>query len=405
VFDIIDMSAVGGLAPDGSADVVVQFTCIEQDAVEEGYVWVHSTDPTTPIAEVELLAGVDLPILTISPNPANFGSVLEGQEVVKTLTLTSSGDSALTISSFDITGTEFTGLEVEAWPMTLQPGQVTELDVTLVATSGGVISETITVDVEEPGLDASAELRASVGNGGPIAVCSVTPEEVAPNRDTATWIGRESYDTDGYSITSWDWTLYSQPGGSTAFMPPGGADRANFAPDLAGEYVGQLIVKNELGVESEPCYATLTGTPFENLWIQMFWAHNDDDMDLHLLAPGGRLESNSDCYYANCVPSSWSSLDWGVAGDTSDDPALDMDDIPGTGPENINIDYPQNGTFTVYVHDFSGSTGDFMGGNDTTVVIYVGGSQVYNETRSISGDGSYTPYAEIVWPSGVVTGL
>jgi hypothetical protein len=404
-FALTDLSAVGYLSPDESVDVAVEFTPYEDGAEEIGTVIIRSTDPASPNTPVELWAGVNMPMLQVTPDPLDFGSVLAGQEKTMTLTLTSVGDSPVSFSGFDITGTEFTGYENEAWPMTLPPGGVTTMDITLVAEGGGVINETITVDVDAPGSDASAELTASVGDGGPIAVCSVSPTEVQPNRDTADWIGRESYDTDGYRITTWDWTLYSQPGGSTAFMPPGGADRNNFAPDLAGEYVGQLIVKNELGVESEPCYATLTGTPYENLWIQMYWAHNQDDMDLHLLAPGGTLESNRDCYYANCVPSAWSGLDWGVSGDASDDPALDMDDIPGTGPENINIEYPENGVFTVYVHDFSGSTADYHGGNDVTVVIYLGGTQVWTDTRSISGDGSYVPFAEIEWPAGIVTGL
>ena len=399
-FALTDLSAIGSLAPDGSVDVAVEFTAVEEEAEEIGSVLIHSTDPTSPITEVELWAGVDMPMLSITPDPLNFGSVLAGQEETLTLTLTSVGDSPVSFSGFEITGTEFTAVENEAWPMTLAPGGVTTMDVTLIATSGGSISETITVDVDEPGYDASAELRATVGEGGPIAVCSVTPTEVEPNRETADWIGRESYDTDGYNITTWDWTLYSQPGGSTANMPPGSADRNNFAPDLAGEYVGQLIVKNELGVESDPCYATLTATPIENLWIQMYWTHSGDDMDLHLLKPGGTLETNGDCYYANCVGG---RLDWGVSGDTSDDPALDMDDIPGTGPENINIDYPQNGTFTVYVHDYPGSA--YQPANDVTVVIFLGGAQVWTDTRTISGENSYTPYAEIEWPSGLVNSL
>ena len=58
--------------------------------------------------------------------------------------------------------------------------------------------------MDEPGSDATAELRATVGEGGPIAVCDVDPSEVQPNNETATWIGRESYDSDGYSITTWD---------------------------------------------------------------------------------------------------------------------------------------------------------------------------------------------------------
>ncbi len=401
VFSITQMNAaLGPLEPEESVDVVVEYTPTEADSEDVGSVLISSTDPYDPMIEVELWGGVDMPILTITPDPADFGSVLEGIADTMTLTLTSTGQSAVTFSDFEISGTAFSATADEAWPMTLEPGYMTTMEVTVLADATGTISETITVDVDEPGIDATATLRATVAEGGPIAVCSVDPVEVQPNRDTATWMGRESYDTDGYNITSWDWTLHSQPGGSTAFMPPGGADRSGFAPDLAGEYVGELIVTNELGVESDPCYATLTATPIENLWIQMYWSHTNDDMDLHLLEPGGRTETNGDCYFANCVGG---NLDWGVSGDSSDDPSLDMDDIPGTGPENINIDYPESGNFTVLVHDYPGST--YNGGDDVTVVIFLGGKQVWTDTRTISGENTYTDFADIEWPSGYITSL
>ena len=63
-------------------------------------------------------------------------------------------------------------------------------------------------------------------------------------------------------------------------MPAGTFNRYGFIPDLAGTYVAELVVYNEYGRASQPCFAELTVIPEENLWIEMFWDRPNDDMDL-----------------------------------------------------------------------------------------------------------------------------
>ena len=232
----------------------------------------------------------------------------------------------------------------------------------------------------------------------PVAVCAADPDEVEAVHGAADWIGSGSYDPGGFAITGYQWTLASSPAGSSALMPAGAANRRNFVPDVAGEYVGQLVVTNSAGVDSEPCFATLNATAGDGLWIELFWTHSGDDMDLHLLAPGGSLTSGSDCYYANCTR----GLEWGGGG-TADNPTLDLDDIPGTGPENINVESPSRGTYTVYVHDYPGSA--YYGRNDATVNIYWGGALVWTDTRNLDSEGTYFPFCEIQVPGGAVSAL
>ncbi len=240
----------------------------------------------------------------------------------------------------------------------------------------------------------------------PVAVCDVAPNPVTPPFEQAEWDGSASYDPTGGQIVEWDWRLVEFPAGSAVDMPLGDAIRSPFQPDMAGDYVGQLVVTNDVGMQSDPCTVTLQSIPAENLWVEMYWTEEFDDMDLHLIRNNGNLKSNDDCYYGNCVPPA--SLSWGSAG-PEDDPSLDLDDIPGMGPENINISQPESTVFTVYVHDYSGSNwgmpgADTMGGNDVTVNIYLNGEMVWSDTRSITGENEYTAYADIDWTSGTVTG-
>jgi len=235
----------------------------------------------------------------------------------------------------------------------------------------------------------------------PVAVCTVTPDKVRPLTGSATWDGSESYDPNGLELIDHDWTLVALPSGSTSTMPSGDSIRSPFVADMAGNYVAELVVVNEDGVESEPCTTTLQAEPSEALWVEMFWESAGDDMDLHLLAPGGTLESSTtDCYYATCA---YSSLDWGSPGDPSDDPALDLDDIPGTGPENINIESPEDDIYTVIVHDHTSQT--FTAGNMVTVNVYLDGALEWTDSRLISGEDSYTRFARIDAAAGTVTGL
>jgi len=233
----------------------------------------------------------------------------------------------------------------------------------------------------------------------PVAVCKVTPNPVTPPFETATWDGSNSYDPEGRTLTTFDWSLTSIPQGSAAIMPVGHDVRSNFEPDLAGDYVAQLVVKTGDGTESEPCTVTLESIPAEDLWIEMFWTHSGDDMDLHLLDEGGSLTSNRDCYYANCVSG---GLNWGSSADY-DDPSLDLDDIPGTGPENINIAAPEDKEYTIYVHDYPGSS--YSSTNPVTVNVYLNGEMVWSDTRPISGENDYVPFAVVDWSAGVVTAL
>jgi hypothetical protein len=284
------------------------------------------------------------------------------------------------------------------YTITEKPGVNDNPDSGEVEADSGVSTEP-TNDEEEDTFDDPV----TEGNP-PVAVCDVSPNPVHPPFEAATWDGTGSYDPDGGQL-SYYWELIDSPEGTTATLSsPSSPTVSGFTPDLAGNYTARLIVTNESNLE-DSCEATLEAVPTQNLWVEMYWEHADDDMDLHLIAPNqnwqNAKESDYDCYYANCA-GSWSLLDWGTFGDSSDDPRLDLDDIPGTGPENINIDAPEeSGAYTVLVHDYP-YTGTYSGANNVTVNIYLGGNLVWTDTRPISGEDTYTVFAKVDWGNGVV---
>lgn len=353
------------------------------------------------------------PKISASPETLDFGVVPAGEESVQVVTISSTGDVALQVTEMQVDAGRETFTLLESLPGSYEPGDSFDLTITYSSdgseTSGEL--EILSNDLDNPNLSvpllAGAEIIPDTGDSGdtappasqPVAVCSADPVEVQAIHETADWIGINSYDTDG-TIVRYEWTLISSPAGATATMPAGAANRYRFAPDVAGEYVAELVVTDDDGLISEPCSATLNATAGDGLWIEMFWTHSGDDMDLHLLDDGGSLTTMSDCYYGNCT---FGILDWGARGVTADDPILDLDDIPGVGPENINIESPARGTYTIYVHDYPGSS--YMGLNDVTVNVYWGGVLAWTDTRNINSENCYEPIATVDVPGGVVTDL
>ena len=239
----------------------------------------------------------------------------------------------------------------------------------------------------------------------PIAVCQVSSPEISPPFESASFDGSESYDPSGGQIVSYLWELVSAPNGNSVSLSY--TDQAivpGFTPELAGQYVAQLTVTNEVGM-TDTCDIALEAVPAENLWVEMYWTYSNDDMDLHMIAPNydwqSYWNSDKDCYYSNCVANSWFPLDWGTTGYVGDDPVLDLDDIPGVGPENINVLDPEDsGLYTVVVHDYPGSVYDLE--NNVTINIYLDGSLAWTDTRSISGEDTCTVFAQVDWGAGAI---
>ncbi len=387
-----------GVLPVGdSADVTVTYT--RADTGDYDTAWVASDDAGNPSVSVLLYGGDVTPALTLTPASWDAGGMGVGLVATQTIEMDSTGGAPVTINNLSIDGDpEFTIVGNDPLPITLAPGEHSNVDLSFSPSAVATFNANLKVDADAPVGTLTAPLTGQ-GGGGPIAVCSAVPTSVDAITGTTVFTGDSSYDTGTATITGYTWTLISAPSGSAAALARGSGPNRNFSPDLAGTYTAQLVVTDSDGQSSDPCEASVDSVPTENFWVEMYWTHYGDDMDLHMLKPSGTKESSGDCYYANCTGR---GLEWGAAG-PADNPTLDLDDIPGTGPENDNIDAPADGTYTVGVQDYPGSV--YIGENDVTVNIYIGGLLAWTDTRNVDHEGGYEWFATVVWPGGAVTAL
>ena len=209
-------------------------------------------------------------------------------------------------------------------------------------------------------------------------------------------------DPDGGVITAWNWTLVSAPTGATGSFSAPNARITQFTPNLVGVYTVRLTVTDDEG-QTATCTTTVTATG-DGIRVEVSWNTDYTDIDTHLLHVGGAtgwFSSPLDCYYANRTPS------WDAAG-LPDDPRLDIDDVEGFGPENINVDSPVvGGTYRVGIHYYDDDICNCA--TSVTVRIYCGDvatTPVATYTRPLSGGGSgseandFWRVANVVWNGG-----
>jgi len=211
----------------------------------------------------------------------------------------------------------------------------------------------------------------------------------------------------GGSIITYQWEIVDAPVESSAALSTPSAMTTGFffssaggnlqGIDVAGTFTVRLTVQDDQGLFStNDARVTLNAVPSEALHVQLTWDKPTNDMDLHLIKGTGPYCSDESCYWANCKATSSSFPDWdGVSGRTAGDPSLDVDDLSGYGPENINVDLPIDSTYTTAVHFFSGSQSTF-----STVKIFVNGGLAYESSRQTSNDDDFWEVAQIQWLNG-----
>ena len=349
--------------------------------------------------------GDPVPDIHAAPDQVDFGDVpVGGASGWEQIVVTNVGPGLLDLYQAYLVDSAQFELDAGALPDSLTSGDSGVVSVRFAPTGSGDHSAQLAVDSNDP--DEATFTVPLLGAGtsdapgdAPVAVCG--PGFSATPLTTVFLDGSGSYDPEGSALI-FSWTL-ATPAGSSASLSFSDVPEPFFALDLAGTYTGTLTVTDSSGLTGT-CDQSVDVMPPDSIYIELTWTL-PDDLDLHLLEANdgtgaqGEPRTDGDCHYAIPNP------DWGVAGYGPDDPSLDLDDIPGTGPEIISLQAPAlapyDGHYRVLVHDYPTSV-DEPAPNEATVSIYLEG--VLADTFVFEMVGEDTDYyvATIHWPTGVV---
>lgn len=185
-------------------------------------------------------------------------------------------------------------------------------------------------------------------------------------------------DVDELEIGDVQWTVIAPANSATVGADDPTAASTSVYLDVSGDYQISLEVDTDKGTLGCSWVVHVAGS---GLRVEMRWdTFGSVDMDLHLHRAGTSTNfcTDDDCYYANCRTYS-TGLPWGyddspsteceVTFGTCNNPRLDIDNISGNQPENINIDNPNHGdTFRIMAHKFSGTAT-----TNPIISVYCGG--------------------------------
>ena len=178
-----------------------------------------------------------------------------------------------------------------------------------------------------------------------------------------------------------------------------------FTPGRAGLQSGHInVVSNDMDTQRTrvELFATAEQPPMvdQDVHIQIDWDEDMCDVDLHFVLSSNNLfDCTDDCYYANSNP------DWGAMGDWQDDPFLDVDDVDGYGPENINVQDLLPGTYRIALHYYSDSHDESPSvSTNASVRVYLGG-QLAGEygPQFLDSTGRIWDVATLEWPAATLT--
>lgn len=406
----------------------------ESPSPSQATLLLYGTSPAAdPVAAVPLQGNASGPCVSVTPHTVDFGSKLVGSLATMEVTVRSCGTEALVLSAVsldDPTGrfalelpSDFAGAmlapnESLVFPVTYLSAEESPLD----PATGERVWDTATLVMETNTFTPAVEVPV---RGLAVTWACATPvlmvsegEEVVP-QTALHLVGSQSQ---GFlPITQYGWEV-SQPQGSTGvFLPSPHVADPTFVANVAGAYTFRLHVVDSSGAPG--CFVAerqVLVIPDEAIHVELLWETSGDvngydagpeagtDVDLHFLHPFAQGEDFDgdgvvDGWFDKPFDTAWDNMhpNWGSQDPAIDDnPGLDLDDTDGSGPENLNLNIPEDGlTYTVGVHYWE----DYgYGPSRVTVRVYIHRELMWEKTGVELVHGDMWCAAYIDWPSGQV---
>ncbi len=419
-----------------------------------GTLQLHSNDLTNDgWSTVFIVAREFGPRMDLNPDRVEFGPRVVRRESLLPIQIISRGEEPLIITHFaldpDQSDEDFyldeqalmPGGEPlsESNPLVLEPNDVHEVMAYYNPSEESPVDETTRAPILDTGLivihnnsfDDLVEVEVSgygVIQDCPEAIITVDEgQEVIP-QTTLHLSGRNSWAVHG-DVVRWEWSVEQPEGSGGIFLPSPVFPNPTFEANTAGTYLFYLDVWDEEGNKS--CYPAtyeVAVIPDQAIHVQLTWSTPGNpqegtadqcqgpgcgsDLDLHFIHPNAPADPSApdlvgdgqpdpyfcvpyDCYWFNPTP------DWGShGGHAGENPRLDRDDTIGPGPENVNLNSPEQGIkYEVAIHYWNDHG---FGPAYANVRIFIYGTLEYERTNVRMVMSDLWSVAYIHWPSAEI---
>jgi len=426
------------LDPNASFFFKVKFMPVD-DQKADGTLVIYSNDPKNPATTVLIKGNQTGPCIAVNPQQVKFGGKKIGDLATLPLVISSCGDAPLELYEIDFADGSSADFDVDTSPLDHEPATGDPIivpigaDVTIninfvpdeenpTDVNGNPIPDEGMLLIENNSFYQTKEVEVS--GFGAVVLCPTAVIQVAEGGEVIPQTvlhlyGDQSYAATG-TIAKWDWSVDQPLGSQSVFIPSNTFPNPTFEVNVAGKYTFNLTVYDEQNVPScAPDTFEVVVIPDEAIHIELLWHTPEDpdetdegpeagsDLDLHFThpwaggpdldgdgQPDGWFDQPFDCFWFNSHPE-WGSFDPSI----DDNPGLDRDDTDGAGPENINLNIPEDVLYKVGVHYWNDHG---YGASYATVRVYIYSQLVFEVPDVKLVDSDMWEVCTVEWPSGKV---